>query len=477
MAHFTISTNKNGDFVARIFVSGKDSRTGEPKQYTKRLYNDENLSESKFRKLAEKSAILFEEEVSRAYEEEREIKRNKVLTFAELMKEWKASIKASYSVCYYERALDTELRFNSFLEEQGLANSPISDIRVRDVQMFLNTFILQKYEPASPTYKLKKELPKGISLRELERSEIISRYTSYYLRKYATNIQEATARKLCEHCKLNFNEYFELASVPKTYSQETVKGYRRILRTLFNEAVRYDWITKNPVCGTKVGAGSNNTSLRPIHEKEVFSFVEAQRFLDTLDTVGEEQINKRIMAKIMLLTGVRNAELHGLKWEDIDFDKKMLYVHRNRMYSSTCGIYEKPPKTKTSIRYIPIPQSLIDDLRKYYEWFKLADDDFDNKLDQYYLAVNVYRQPESPQAIGAWLKQFEKKYGFTEVSCHGLRHTYCSLLLSQNVPIQTVSNYMGHSDSTITLKVYSHFIPDTQDKVLYVLDNLTKKKD
>ena len=59
------------------------------------------------------------------------------------------------------------------------------------------------------------------------------------------------------------------------------------------------------------------------------------------------------------------------------------------------------------------------------------------------------------------------------VSCHGLRHTYCSILLSQNVPIQTVSRYMGHSDSTVTLQVYSHFIPDTQEKALTALDKLS----
>lgn len=51
---------------------------------------------------------------------------------------------------------------------------------------------------------------------------------------------------------------------------------------------------------------------------------------------------------------------------------------------------------------------------------------------------------------------------------------YCSLLLSQNVPIQTVSKYMGHSDSTVILEVYSHFIPDTQEKAVFALNNLTK---
>lgn len=51
-------------------------------------------------------------------------------------------------------------------------------------------------------------------------------------------------------------------------------------------------------------------------------------------------------------------------------------------------------------------------------------------------------------------------------------NVFQEFLLSQNVPIQTVSRYMGHSDSTVTLEVYAHFIPDTQEKVIDALDKL-----
>ena len=64
-----------------------------------------------------------------------------------------------------------------------------------------------------------------------------------------------------------------------------------------------------------------------------------------------------------------------------------------------------------------------------------------------------------------------------QVTCHGLRHTYCSILLSQGVPIQTVSKYMGHSDSSVTLKVYSHFMPESQDITMAVLNNFTNYED
>ena len=104
----------------------------------------------------------------------------------------------------------------------------------------------------------------------------------------------------------------------------------------------------------------------------------------------------------------------------------------------------------------------------------MADPQFDEKLDEYYFAVNTCREPEGIHTTAQWLKKFETRYGFSLISPHGLRHTYCSLLLANNVPIQTVSRYLGHADSTITLEVYSHFVPDTKEKVVSVLNNLTK---
>lgn len=360
---------------------------------------------------------------------------------------------------------------NAFLKEHHLDDKPISAITVRDVQMFLNTFTQNGYV-AKPTAKMKKAFPKAVNFRELARENIIARCSAYNLCNKGGSIEKETAVAICERYGIDFDEYFEETTETKPYSVETIKGYRRVLRTLFNEAVRYEWIVKNPVCATKIGAGSSNTSLRAVPEKEVFTFAEARDFLKRVDEIPDELIYKKIPFKFMLLTGVRNAEMCGLRWSDIDFAKKVVHIKHNRLYSKEFGIYEKEPKTKTSERDIPLTDALINDLLLYMEWFRLADEHFDERLEDYYLAVTLYRTPVFPQTIGNWLRDYERKWNIKHVSCHGLRHTYCSLLLSQNVPIQTVSKYMGHSDSTVTLKVYSHFIPDTQDKAINALNNL-----
>ena len=472
MAYFKITQNKKGEFQAKIQVSGKDLSTGKNKVYVKRIYNEDNLTEAKFRKRVEKLSIEFEEEIAQAYVEEREVIHTRVLTFAELMTEWKANIKANLSINYYERAQDVEKRFNAFLIQQHLDKKPISEISVRDVQMFLNSFAQNGYT-TKPKAKAKKAFPKEVSFRELERQHIITRCSSYRMNHNGCNIELDKAKAICEFYNLDFDEYFEEQDGKKQYALETVKGYRRVLRTVFNEAIRYEWIVKNPVCATKISASNSNTSLRPVTEKEVFSFKESREFLAKLQGLPTEEVNKRMPIEIMLLTGLRIGEMCGLRWSDIDFVKRVVHVKRNRQYSKEFGVYEKEPKTKSSVRDVPMTDALIKDLQMYMDWFRIADDEFDERLDEYYLAVNIYRTPIFPHTVGHHLKDYEDAWGMRHITCHGLRHTYCSLLLSQNVPIQTVTKYMGHSDSTVTLKVYSHFIPDTQDIALNALNNLT----
>ena len=468
--YYKIDENKKG-LVAKIQVFTKDFKTGKGKLVTKRIYNVDNLSKSKFEKYVEKLALQYEEDIQNIYKSHINGGRVKVLTFEELSKEFLDNIRANLSANYYVRAKYVIRKFNEYLAETGLNKEPISNIRVRDIQLHLNSF--QTYNPlGNANIRLKKDLPKKYSWRLLARAGVIDRCASYALKKEKKKITKEKALQICKFYRLEFNEYFEEVNLSQQYAAETVRGHRRILRAVFNEAVRYEWINKNPVCQTKIGAGSNNLSLRPIQEKEVFSFHEAKEFLSALDAIDDDLIFKRVIFKFMLLTGVRLAEMSGLRWSDIDFTRKVVKIQRSRLYLPEFGVYEKAPKTKTSIREIPINDYLIADLRKYQKWFRLADRNFDDNLDKYYLASGIYRTPASRHAISTWLKDIEVKNGFKKVSCHGLRHTYCSLLLSQNVPIQTVSKYMGHSESTITLKVYSHFIPDTQEKVVNALDNL-----
>ena len=473
MAYIKIEKGKNGILRARIQVSGRDSTSNDYKLFSKKIYNDTDLTEAKFRKRVEKEALLFEEEVKNSFIEEREIIHNHILTFSELASEWIKTVEFGLSKNYVLRSKDVIEKFNGYLVKNGLAKQAISKITVRDIQLFLNSYLMGTYcQGGEETYMLKKAFPQEVNFRDLERKGILDRSSSYNLRHNKCSIKLSRAKNVCERYNLIFDEYFTIKNKARFYSPETVKGLRRVLRTIFNEAVRYDWIAKNPVSLTKVSSGSNNVSIRPIEEKEVFTFAEAREFLKLLDKLPAKEINKKIVLKTLLLTGLRNAEICGLRWSDVDFDNKVIHVRRNRICNKGYGIYEKAPKTKTSIRDVPIVPELEKDLKEYMKWFIEADDDFVTKQDSYYVASNQRREPVYPHIPYHWLAELEVANGLKRVSCHGLRHTFCSLLLSKNVPIQTVSKYLGHSDSTITLKVYSHFISDTKERVVDAINSI-----
>lgn len=129
---------------------------------------------------------------------------------------------------------------------------PINEFTVRHIQLFLNTF---GRKPQRGVSKLKKNFPATVNFREMARQKIITSNSAYRMKRLGKPISTSTAQKICEYNKLNSGEYFEAVESDEFYAAETVKGYRRVLRTIFNEAIRYDWTTKNPVCATKIGVG------------------------------------------------------------------------------------------------------------------------------------------------------------------------------------------------------------------------------
>lgn len=423
--------DKKGMMSAKIQAYCRNILVPNKKVYFyKRIYNDKNLSEEKFKKNVVKFAYQFETEETLKYEQkalpfleeknktlekikeiqdlikeselppeerkEKFIPSDKVLTFEELSDEWIAHVLKDFSVGYYTRGLRTLSLFKEYLEKRELANKPISDIKVRDIQMFLNGFEGQ--------------------------------------------------------------------------SVSTVRGHKRILHVIFEDALRYEWISKNPVDGIKIASSGQN--LRPVEAKEVFSMEEAKEFVNILDNLPEEKRPITAAFKIMLFTGLRSAEMYGLRWADIDLEQRILHVKRNRLYNRYTGeYYEKCPKTPTSLRDVPIPEILYKELVNYKIWYMEKAKDLDTNPDKYYLMCNLHRKPASSKQLQDDIVEIRKKYKLKKhITCHGLRHTYCSLLLTQSIPIQTVSRYMGHSNSTVTLKVYTHFIPDTQIQFLETIN-------
>jgi integrase len=175
--------------------------------------------------------------------------------------------------------------------------------------------------------------------------------------------------------------------------------------------------------------------------------------------------------RLALLTGMRRGELLGLKWDDIDLDKKTLAVRRT-LSRGKGGTWELgQPKTTSGRRSISLPDSCVVTLRKHRatqnaERLRLGP----LWEDQGFVFTN---HTGGPLHVNSLVYQYEKLIttaGVPRIRFHDLRHTSATLLLAQDIHPKIVQERLGHADIGMTLNRYSHVTPSMQREAADALD-------
>jgi integrase len=185
---------------------------------------------------------------------------------------------------------------------------------------------------------------------------------------------------------------------------------------------------------------------------------------------------------VAIASGMREGELFGLEWSDIDFAAAALSV--NRTLEEIGGeLRTKEPKTAKSRRRIDLPRFAVEALQDHRKAM-LAEGHAAGRVfcDQKggYLRVSNVRRRSFLAIIGrvnAKATEEAEKVGnqpalLPVIRFHDLRHTAATLLLLQGVHPKVVSERLGHADVTITLNTYSHVLPTMQKEAAEKLDRL-----
>ena len=166
---------------------------------------------------------------------------------------------------------------------------------------------------------------------------------------------------------------------------------------------------------------------------------------------------RKLCILLTLYTGLRIGEVCGLKWENIDFENHALYVKRTiQRVKCDDGIkktklIESTPKSKSSIRKVPIPAFIVDLLKKYYT----NDEDF---------ILSGSTKLYDPRLLENSFSRLIKKVGLKKIKYHALRHTFATRSIEAGVDIKTLSELLGHSTVDITLKTYVHTSDELKKK-------------
>lgn len=184
---------------------------------------------------------------------------------------------------------------------------------------------------------------------------------------------------------------------------------------------------------------------------------------------------------VTLGTGLRIGEVLGLKWSDISFKDNTLTVNRivQRITdikgdgSRHMHIVESTPKTKHSVRTIPIPSNIVSKLKNHKknqnELILLLGNDYHNNDYVFCDKLGNVLDPNRPNKT---LARILKNNNIKNISFHGLRHTYATRLFEAGVPPKTVQALLGHTDIQTTMNIYTHVMEATKLEAIEKINDI-----
>jgi len=254
--------------------------------------------------------------------------------------------------------------------------------------------------------------------------------------------------------------------VEKGLARDSIRLILAALGIIYNQAIEDKVVSENP-------AKSLGTFYRqaPVKHEEITPLTEEESLL-FLGTTLKHEPKQYPLFLCALHTGMRSGEVAGLQWPDIDWHGKFVEVRRQVVRGQVTSL-----KTKKGRRRVDLSDDLLEALsnlrrRMQEETMKEGKNEipewiFANSRGGFLDMYNVKRR---------YFKRVLRKAGLRDIRFHDLRHTFASQLLCNGANILYVSQQLGHANPGITMKIYSHWIPnDNQREVMNRLPSLNTR--
>ena len=294
----------------------------------------------------------------------------------------------------------------------------------------------------------------------------------------AKTVRQNTIRNHNERYKQNIKEYIGqmplnevkpihcqnvLNQMADTYRNSTIKLTSITMYGMFQSALDNELILKNPM--TKY---VRCTSGKPSKPPRVLSVEEQKLFLET--TKESSNFNQYAF---LLQTGLRTGEMIGLKWSDIDFEKRILHVSRTMEYRYSVGEWRiGETKTKNGCRDIPLTTEAIEILKrqkKKVQELKTVKMEFSD-----FVFLSRKGEPTKNSAYDTKLMYYCDKVGMQRFSMHTLRHTFATRCIEAGMRPKTLQMILGHSNIGITMNLYVHVTDEEKVKELSNIEDMLK---
>ena len=259
------------------------------------------------------------------------------------------------------------------------------------------------------------------------------------------------------------------------YHYETQNKVRILILDMFNKAMIDHYALENPAKGIRL-VRDEEKDIRVLTPEEQTEFFDCCK--------GTFYDNFFIVA---VSTGLRPGELCALRWEDIDFKKNEINVTRTLVYQKFEGDTKKefhidPPKTKSSVRKIPMNKQCVTALKKQRMQYNVIMSKSSAKplegLEDL-LFTTKFGTPINAQILCDAIKAIVKQINlcrddleqFDVFSGHCFRHTFATRCFEAGIQPKTVQLYLGHASLQMTMDLYTHVLDDHKQEEMSKLEN------
>lgn len=274
----------------------------------------------------------------------------------------------------------------------------------------------------------------------------------------------------------------------------TLETIHTVLHPTFQLAVRDDIIRTNPSDG--VMAEIKKKKGRNHGVRHALTLEQQRAFMKYIKN-NPAFYHWSPLFTVMLGTGCRVGEVIGLRWQDLDFDNRMISINHSITYyarradTTKCEFGVSLPKTEAGIRMIPMMEVVYDAFQEEYAHQKEIG--FNTTVIDGmtgFIFSNRFGNLHNPQAINRTIRRIRENFNAEEIlnakkehrqpiiiphfSCHHLRHTFCTRFCENETNVKVIQAIMGHANIETTLDIYAEV---TDMKKKEVMNNLACKLD
>lgn len=268
--------------------------------------------------------------------------------------------------------------------------------------------------------------------------------------------------------------YYDLIN-NKGLQINSLETIHTILHPTFQLAVRDEIIRNNPSDGVMAEIKKKSKDKKKTRHALT---VEQQRAF--MNYIAESPVynNWNLIFTVLLGTGCRIGEVVGLRWSDVDFEKRTIDINHSMTYyprkkdTYKCEFKVSLPKTESGIRVIPMMEPVYEVLKEEYD--KRKEEGFcpvvvDGMSG--FIFINRFGMIHNPASINRAIRRIYESYNAEEIvkakkekreplliphfSCHHLRHTFCSRFCENETNIKVIQQIMGHASVETTMDIYA----------------------